>query len=335
MNELSTISVGEVALPIKEYNGFRVVTFKDIDTVHNRPSGTARKRFNDNRSRFIEGIDYYKISPSEFRTAFGDMDARQQNDITLVAESGYLMLVKSFTDDLSWQVQRDLVNNYFKTKQNNFENYAYVFEIFESTLQKHLNLINDRLLALEEQKPSIPNFWSWKKNVVNKVIDSICSNLSIDCRTAYDLVYDNMTLTYGFDKSHAMSKFCVKYKVSEVSTIDSIADVPEYAMMFINSAHHIIDNNTNSQNFHTVDNIIKNSESVVDIIIEPLVEKYQDKSCNSAKTFGRVYKNMRTSRSWKLLLSRRKCRTKKELIESDGRLMKEFRKTVENLLQEE
>ena len=81
MNELSTISVGEVALPIKEYNGFRVVTFKDIDTVHYRPSGTARKRFNDNRSRFIEGIDYYKISPSEFRTAFGDMDARQQNDV--------------------------------------------------------------------------------------------------------------------------------------------------------------------------------------------------------------------------------------------------------------
>ena len=333
MNELSTISVGDVTLPIKEYNNSRVVTFKDIDTVHNRPSGTARKRFNDNRSRFIEGIDYYKISPSEFRTAFGDMDARQQNDVTLVAESGYLMLVKSFTDDLSWQVQRDLVNNYFRTKHNNFENFA--FELFENTLQKYLNPIKDRLLALEEQKPSIPNFWSWKKNVANKVIDLICSNLSVNCRTAYDLVYNNMTLSYGFDKSYAMSKFCAKYKVSEVSTIDSIADVPEYAMMFINSAYHIIDNNTNSQNFNTVDGIITNSESAVDIIIKPLVERYQDKSCNNAKTFGRVYKNMRTSRSWKLLLSRRKCRTKKELIESDRKLMKEFKNTVEKLLQEE
>ena len=73
---------------------------------------------------------------------------------------------------------------------------------------------------------------------------------------------------------------------------------------------------------NTVDGIITNSESAVDIIIKPLVERYQDKSCNNAKTFGRVYKNMRTSRSWKLLLSRRKCRTKKELIESDRKLMK-------------
>ncbi|HNQ43870.1 MAG TPA: hypothetical protein PKI59_05545 [Candidatus Cloacimonadota bacterium] len=29
-------------------------------------------------------------------------------------ESGYLMLVKSLTDDLSWAVQRELVNSYFR-----------------------------------------------------------------------------------------------------------------------------------------------------------------------------------------------------------------------------
>ena len=43
----------------------------------------------------IEGEDYFKISPNEFRTAFGSMDKRQQNDVTLITESGYLMLVKS------------------------------------------------------------------------------------------------------------------------------------------------------------------------------------------------------------------------------------------------
>ena len=35
----------------------------------------------------------------------------------VVTESGYLMLVKSFTDDLAWQVQRQLVNTYFRKSE--------------------------------------------------------------------------------------------------------------------------------------------------------------------------------------------------------------------------
>lgn len=41
-------------------------------------------------------------------------DALRRNDVILLAESGYLMLVKSFTDDLAWQVQRQVVNGYFR-----------------------------------------------------------------------------------------------------------------------------------------------------------------------------------------------------------------------------
>lgn len=116
MNEV--ITVNGQSLAVKEYEGKRVVTLKEIDAVHQRPDGTARKRFNDNKEHFIEGEDYFKISPSVFRTAFDlEMDSRQQNDITLITESGYYMLVKSFTDDLSWTVQRALVNSYFKVKQ--------------------------------------------------------------------------------------------------------------------------------------------------------------------------------------------------------------------------
>lgn len=113
MNEVITIENTE--MQIKEYNGQRVVTFKDIDAVHNRKSGTARKRFNENKSHFIEFEDYFKVSPSVLRTALGvDMDKRQQNEVILITETGYLMLVKSFRDDLAWKVQRQLVNGYFK-----------------------------------------------------------------------------------------------------------------------------------------------------------------------------------------------------------------------------
>lgn len=44
------------------------------------------------------------------------MNKKQSQDVTLITESGYLMLVKSFTDDLAWQVQRQLVNSYFRAK---------------------------------------------------------------------------------------------------------------------------------------------------------------------------------------------------------------------------
>lgn len=114
MNE---IVINNTSLGVKEYNGQRVVTFKDVDSVHKRPDGTASRNFRNNRNYFIEGEDYFKITPDEFRRTIGDMDKRQQNDVTLITETGYYMLVKSFTDDLSWAVQRELTNSYFRVQQ--------------------------------------------------------------------------------------------------------------------------------------------------------------------------------------------------------------------------
>lgn len=105
------MSINNQEVQVKEYQGQRVVTFKDIDQCHSRPEGTARKRFIDNKKHFVEGVDYFEVQKSEKRTLGFDVPNR---GLTLLTESGYLMLVKSFTDDLAWQVQRQLVNTYFK-----------------------------------------------------------------------------------------------------------------------------------------------------------------------------------------------------------------------------
>ncbi len=116
MNEL--IHIGNADITVKEYKGQRVVTFKDIDTVHNRPDGTANKRFLDNKKRFVEDEDFFKVSNSEIRKSrLFPISANDYMDKVLVTEQGYLMLVKSFTDDLAWEVQRQLVNSYFRTKK--------------------------------------------------------------------------------------------------------------------------------------------------------------------------------------------------------------------------
>lgn len=118
------------------WNGEPVVTFKDIDFVHERAEGTASRNFRKNREHFIEGVDYFIVSKNDVPTkfvgtrGFDSEDAQILNDenrrlgievpnrgITLMTESGYLMIVKSFTDDKSWEVQRKLVNAYFKLKE--------------------------------------------------------------------------------------------------------------------------------------------------------------------------------------------------------------------------
>ena len=114
MNELSIMS----AMPQpKVYNGQRVVTFRDIDELHQKPEGSARHRFKDNRKHFIEGIDYFRYSPTQLGE-FRPVGITSNNGGILLTQTGYLMIVKSFTDDLSWAIQRELVNGYFAGRKS-------------------------------------------------------------------------------------------------------------------------------------------------------------------------------------------------------------------------
>ena len=116
---MENILIQGTELRVKEWHGKRVVTFKDIDMVHQRPEGTAKRNFNQNKQRFVPHVDFYKISANEFRSQFDPTHPKQASEsVTFITESGYLMLVKSFTDDLAWRVQRELVDFYFRAKEH-------------------------------------------------------------------------------------------------------------------------------------------------------------------------------------------------------------------------
>lgn len=119
------ITIENTEMQIREYNGERVVTFKDIDTVHGNKSGTAKRNFTRNKKHFIENEDFIvatrDISKRDNLSLLNiDVPTR---GITLLTESGYLLIAKSFTDDLSWKVQRQLVNAYFKVREVQKEPY--------------------------------------------------------------------------------------------------------------------------------------------------------------------------------------------------------------------
>ena len=112
MNELMQMQ----SLPIKrkEYDGQPVVTFRDVDELHQKNEGTARKRFNDNRKHFQEGVDYFVLNSDEASSRLGII---APCGLKLLTQTGYLMIVKSFTDDLSWAIQRELVTGYFAARR--------------------------------------------------------------------------------------------------------------------------------------------------------------------------------------------------------------------------
>lgn len=123
----AVITIENTEMQIREYNGQRVVTFKDVDTVHGSKNGTARRNFNRNKKYFIENEDYFVLTKENSNeTNCLNRDLKRRNSsfqnisipnkgVIVLTESGYLLIAKSFRDDLSWAVQRQLVNAYFRT----------------------------------------------------------------------------------------------------------------------------------------------------------------------------------------------------------------------------
>lgn len=347
----NTIMVGNHTLPIKEYNNVRVVTFKDIDMVHERPDGTASRNFRKNREHFVENEDYFiiELTADEIRRQF-QVGKNAGRTAILITESGYLMLVKSFTDDLAWEVQRKLVNTYFRVKD-----VIAIMGTMARTIQDMSAKINqfealpDEVAALKKEikklTPTPLNCSSWKRNIATPLVSSLSKIIDIPIAETYKFIYDDMASTYGFDKIHAMTQFCNKYKVDNVSTIDAVADVPTYIEMFTKSANKFLDMNnpvsdTSSTVKSEVNNNINISNSIIDYstltveeIIKPLVDLYHDTSINNAYTYKRVYKVMRSDRSWKALMTRRHCKSKKNLVTKFDDIRRDFAKAVNHLME--
>ena len=63
----SLVKINNQNLEVKEFNGQRVVTFKDIDTLHERVKGTAGRNFRGNKERFIENVDFFFVKPADIQ----------------------------------------------------------------------------------------------------------------------------------------------------------------------------------------------------------------------------------------------------------------------------
>lgn len=159
------VKINDTNLSVKEFNGQRVVTFKEIDMLHERVEGTAGRNFRENKIHFIENEDFFFIKPADV----GNNEIRRSEinnkGTYLITESGYLMLVKSLQDDLAWKVQRELVNNYFRAKEIVQAKPTCIEDVLIQSLHEMKEVKRTALEAKEEVQDVRNDFEDFKKDL--------------------------------------------------------------------------------------------------------------------------------------------------------------------------
>lgn len=146
------VKINEEEIIVKEYENQRVVTAWDIAKVHNREVREITQNFNYVKDKLLKGEDYFLVNKekvSESKILIQDFIPNNVKEIVLFTESGYLMLVKTFTDDLSWDIQRQLVKGYFKLKENNQKSLTLPQQLLAQA--QYLVEIDNRVSVVEDK----------------------------------------------------------------------------------------------------------------------------------------------------------------------------------------
>ncbi len=173
MNEI--IAVNDTNIKIREWNNQRVVTFNDIDRVHGKAEGTAKRTFHKYKQYFTENHDYFIVKPEDFQkyaTCTFGVKAKEipNRGITFITESGYLKITKPISGEKAWQVQCMLVNTYFKFNE--------VVQNFNSNYPIDTNALNT---FLEETKKKLPCVYVQINNI-ESILKDVVDNMTLSTR---------------------------------------------------------------------------------------------------------------------------------------------------------
>ena len=348
----AVITVNNKDLSIKELDGQRVVTFKEVDEVHDRPNGTAKRNFNENKHRFIEGEDYFEITRKEFGTNFVPNESLKGNPkllTTLLTETGYLMLVKSFTDDLAWKVQRELVKSYFNKSHNvhntqtNNENLIPMDKII--SLQQDFKNLETQILNWQQgidkklnRIVPLPQYSAWK-DTINPKIAIISRCLQMENTKVLSMLYMEISKNNNVDLHHLQQDLSNR-SMKKCTALDTIESYPQLKESFEALLDNLYDKIVKTYNVKLPKEKSVFEKSAIELAIEPLIKKYNYKSIGGTVTYRKVYSNMNVG-SWAHRITRYKNKhniktapSKKIIINNDEKLQKMFFTTVRDLLKE-
>lgn len=189
MNEVITIENTE--MQIKEYNGQRVVTFDDICAVHDCERKRLTKHFERKRKHFVKDEDYFEMTRKELNdlTSPNSKIIGNPNIKTyLFTESGYLMIVKCLDDDIAWDVQRQLVNAYFRVKE-------------EQSLEQITDFPNCPKRIYQTSSTPVPKNPSWYHRNRRRMIH-ICEKANVPLSTLYHHILLRLGEEYDLEQAN-------------------------------------------------------------------------------------------------------------------------------------
>lgn len=161
--KLETFMVGDVPIVVKEWNGERIISCRDIDKIHGRKSGTTLRNLKSNIHKFVVNVDYYKLASDEIRRLENGNGVGYSfpQGAYVFTKSGYLMIVKSLNDDKAWEIQRQLVNAYF---------------VLEKMIADKVNEVVDVPAAVEEKVLSTVKKSRKKKEINSLPVPAVNDN---------------------------------------------------------------------------------------------------------------------------------------------------------------
>ena len=158
------ITINDTTITVKEYDNIRVLTFKDIEKLHTLSHGTVYKTFKKYQKYFTPNEDYYFLKKSDLTDTnnhIGLEDTITNRGTYLLTLSGYSLIAKSITDEISYPVTKEIISKYFNkaksdTKIKNDDKYISVKDF-----AKQMGYSTDwvyRLINRDEFKDFIKNF---------------------------------------------------------------------------------------------------------------------------------------------------------------------------------
>lgn len=217
-------------------------------------------------------------------------------------------------------------------------------------LQATVTQLQNMLLALSAKK--IPNAKAlniWKKQIGIPLIVKLQDNALqttgevVEFADMLHRVYTQMTLMFGFCTATALSEFTDKYNcdctTTQPSIINAIADNHVYQAWFTQACNQLMVCIDNGDRFTSDDDCTYNAtqftlEDGFDFIVATLAEVMNDRSAHHAHTLSMVYKKINTTRGWRNQMTRKKAKTKKDVILSDRKQFTKFVLVSNEILKE-
>lgn len=217
-------------------------------------------------------------------------------------------------------------------------------------LQATVSQLQNMLLVLSAKKtPNEKALNIWKKQIGTPLIVKLQDNALqvtgevVEFADMLHRVYTQMTSMFGFCTATALSEFTDKYNcdctTTQPSIINAIADNHVYQAWFTQACNQLVTCVGNRDRFTSDNDCIYNAmqftlQDSFDFIVKTLAEAMNDRSAHHAHTLSMVYKKINTTRGWRNQITRKKVKTKKDVVLSDRKQFAKF-VAVSNEIMEE